>query len=203
MPNRKWGGRCEQAFHGRRGLNANHDWKMCSTSLALRGMQMKTIENQHFIQTRSAKGRRLARFHPEVQPTKSLTLEGAKQNSFGRHPSPIWWGWISGTRTSSSSEPTSRTAHAGVSKDLRKRALRSLAAVTRNQKQQTATENTTETQPHSGKLYNRVQLMNDSKDKRPHGQYETECGLRLSKSDDKYNWTMCSLGNMCMWYNWP
>lgn len=32
--------------------------------------------------------------------------------------------------------------------------------LTGNQKQQTATENTTATQPHSGKLYNRVRLMN-------------------------------------------
>lgn len=63
-------------------------------------------------------------------------------------------------RTSSPSKPPSRTAHSRVSKDLHKGALRGLAAVTGNQKQQTATTNTTVTQPHRGKLYNRVQLMN-------------------------------------------
>lgn len=78
-----------------------------------------------------------------------------------------------GARTSSSSEPTSRTAHAGVSKDLRQRALRSLTVVIGNQNQQTATENTTETQPHSGKLYNRVQLMNKAKPSVHIGKHET------------------------------
>lgn len=41
---------------------ANNDLKRCSTSLVIREMQIKTIENYHFIQTSLAKGKKPGKF---------------------------------------------------------------------------------------------------------------------------------------------
>jgi hypothetical protein len=45
---------------------ANNDLKVCSTSLVIREMQIKTIEKCHVIHTHLAKGRWLATLDPDV-----------------------------------------------------------------------------------------------------------------------------------------
>lgn len=70
-----------------------------------------------------------------------------------------------GARTSSSSEPTSRTAHAGVSKDLRQRALRSLAAVNRKPE---ATNSHGEHNYDTATQWKTIQQ--STANERPHGQ---------------------------------